>query len=178
MGQAERDGLSAEQAEIFKTVRVGLVKLSEDIHSLAYQLHPSVLAELGLVEALRTECERLGRQGRIKISLDLAPLPMVVERDAGLCLFRVGQEALNNANRHAGDCTATVALRLMGGGLLLAVRDDGVGFDPASPRTGRNLGLASMRERVRLLHGTLDIETAPGEGTAVTAWVPVEGAPE
>jgi signal transduction histidine kinase len=59
--------------------------------------------------------------------------------------------------------------------LLLAVHDDGVGFDAASPGKGRSLGLASMRERVRLANGTLDIETAPGQGTAIIAWVPAEG---
>jgi len=58
--------------------------------------------------------------------------------------------------------------------LLLAVRDDGVGFDPAAPGRGRSLGLASMRERIRLVNGTLDIESAPGHGTAIVAWVPVD----
>ena len=60
----------------------------------------------------------------------------------------------------------------MDDGLLLAVRDDGVGFDPAGPGAIRSLGLASMRERVQLVHGTLDIETEPGHGTAIVAWVP------
>ncbi len=68
-----------------------------------------------------------------------------------------------------------VTLRQMDGGLLLAVRDDGAGFDPAGPGKGRSLGLASMRERVRLVNGTLDIESAPGQGTSVVAWVPAEG---
>jgi signal transduction histidine kinase len=176
VGRMESAAPEGAQAETIKAVREGLVRLSDDIHSLAYQLHPSVLAELGLVEALRAECERLGRQGRIELSVDLDPLPAVVEKDAALCLFRVAQEALSNANRHAGACAASVALRRMDGGLLLAVRDDGVGFDPASPRKGRSLGLASMRERVRVLNGTLDVESAPGRGTAIVAWVPTEGA--
>jgi signal transduction histidine kinase len=57
-------------------------------------------------------------------------------------------------------------------GLLLSVRDDGIGFDPAAPRAARSLGLASMRERVKLVNGTLDVEGAPGEGTSIVAWVP------
>ena len=77
--------------------------------------------------------------------------------------------------RHAGARAATVTLRQMDGGLLLAVRDDGVGFDPAGPKIGRSLGLASMRERVQLVNGTLDVESAPGQGTAIVAWVPLEG---
>jgi signal transduction histidine kinase len=158
-----------------RSVREGLVRLSEDIHTLAYQLHPSVLDELGLAEALRAECDRLGRRNRIDLSVELDPLPDVVGRDAALCLFRVAQEALNNVNRHAGASAASVNLRQMDGGILLAVRDDGVGFDPADPGKRRSLGLSSMRERLRLANGTLDIESEPGRGTAIIAWVPAEG---
>jgi signal transduction histidine kinase len=175
VGRAALAAPDGAQADAMKAVREGLVRLSEDVHSLAYQLHPSVLEELGLAEALRTECERLGRQGRLDVSVKLDSVPNAVGRDAALCLFRVAQEALNNVVRHAGARSATVDLRAMDGGLLLAVRDDGVGFDPASPGTGRSLGLASMRERVQLVNGTLDVESALGQGTAVVAWVPVEG---
>jgi PAS domain S-box-containing protein len=175
VGRAELAATDGAQAEAMRAVREGLVRLSEDIHSLAYQLHPSVLDELGLAEALRTECERLGRQGGIDLSVALDPLPATIGRDEALCLFRVAQEALNNVVRHSGGRAATLALRQMDGGLLLAVRDDGVGFDPASPR--RSLGLASMRERVQLVKGTLDVESAPGQGTAIVAWVPAEGGP-
>jgi signal transduction histidine kinase len=64
----------------------------------------------------------------------------------------------------------------MDGGVVLAVRDSGVGFDPAGAGTKKTLGLASMRERVRLVNGTLDIESAPGHGTAIIAWVPAREA--
>jgi PAS domain S-box-containing protein len=175
VGRAEIAAPAGAQAETLRTVREGLVRLSEDVHSLAYQLHPSVLEELGLAEALRTECERIGRQGRVELSLDLDPLPAVVGKDAALCLFRVAQEALNNVTRHAGARAANLALRRMEDGLLLAVRDDGVGFDQGSPKQGRSLGLASMRERLRLVNGTLEIDSAPGRGTAIIAWVPVAG---
>jgi len=169
---AEPDGA---QATAMRSVREGLVRLSEDIHNLAYQLHPSVLDELGLAEALRAECERQGRRSRIELSLKLDPLPAGVGRETALCLFRVAQEALNNVARHAGAASARITLRRVDGGMLLAVRDDGGGFDPAIPRRGKSLGLASMRERVRLVNGTLDIESAPGRGTSVIAWVPAEG---
>ena len=174
-GRAELADSDGPQATAMRSVREGLVRLSEDIHSLAYQLHPSVLDELGLAEALRAECERQGRRGRLELSLKLDPLPTEVGKEEALCLFRVAQEALNNVARHSGASAASVTLRQMDDGLLLAVRDDGVGFDPASPGRGRSLGLASMRERVRLVNGTLDIESAPGRGTSVIAWVPAEG---
>ena len=83
-------------------------------------------------------------------------------------------EALNNVARHAGARAASVTLREMDDGLLLAVRDGGVGFDPENPRKGMRLGLVGMRERVRLVRGTLDVESAPGQGTAVVAWVPAD----
>lgn len=174
-GRAELAGPGAVQADAIRLVREGLIRLSEDIHSLAYQLHPSVLEELGLAEALRTECERQGRHSGVALSLNLEPLPPVVERDVALCLYRVAQEALNNVIHHARARKATVILRQLDGGLALAVRDDGEGFDPEHPREGRSLGLASMRERLRLVNGTLDIESAPGHGTAIVAWVPVKG---
>jgi len=177
-GRAELADSDGPQATAMRSVREGLVRLSEDIHTLAYQLHPSVLDELGLAEALRAECERQGRRSRLELSLKLDPLPTEVGREAALCLFRVAQEALNNVARHAGASAAGVTLRRMDDGLLLAVRDDGVGFDTASPGRGRSLGLSSMRERVRLVNGTLDIESAPGRGTAIVAWVPREGCSE
>jgi signal transduction histidine kinase len=175
VGRAELAAGNAEQAEAMLTVREGLVRLSEDIHSLAYQLHPSILEELGLAEALRAECERRGRRGGLDLAVDVGPLPAAVSKDTALCLFRVAQEALNNVSRHAGATAVTVRLRRMDDGLTLAVADDGAGFDPDAPGIGGHLGLASMRERVRLVDGTLDIESAPGRGTTVIAWAPTEG---
>ncbi len=174
-GRAEITAADGVHAESMRSIREGLVRLSEDIHSLAYQLHPSVLDELGLAEALRAECERQGRRSRLDLSLKLDPLSTAVGKESALCLFRVAQEALNNVARHAGAGTASVLLRQDANGLILAIRDDGVGFDPANRARGRSLGMASMRERVRLVNGTLDIESAPGQGTSVVVWVPAGG---
>jgi len=108
--------------------------------------------------------------------MDLDSLPAAVGKDAALCLFRVAQEALSNVVRHAGaHADASVTLRQIDGGLLLAVRDNGIGFDREGMQERMHLGLASMRERVQLVKGTLDIESAPTQGTTVVAWVPVEG---
>jgi PAS domain S-box-containing protein len=172
VGCEELAAADVAQAEKLRAVREGLARLSEDVHALAYQLHPSVLEELGLVEAIRTAGERFGRRGVVALSADLAPVPAGLEKDAALCLFRVTQEALNNVARHARARSVSVTLRQQDGGLQLAVQDDGVGFDPARPEARRRLGLASMRERVRLLNGTFELESAPGRGTAVRAWVP------
>lgn len=164
-------------AETLRSLREQLVRISEDVHAIAYQLHPSILEELGLAEALRAEVERRRRQSRLDVSLALEPLPEGIGKDTELCLFRVAQEALSNVIRHARAGKASVRLRLQDGGLLLAVSDDGVGFDPHGRDGARSLGLASMQERLRIVNGTLDIDSAPGSGTTVVAWAPAGAAP-
>jgi signal transduction histidine kinase len=103
-------------------------------------------------------------------------MPNFVPPETGFCLFRVAQEALRNVARHAHSRRVEVSMRTFDGGLQLAVRDEGVGFDPALPRGHPTLGLASMRERVRLIGGELDIESAPGQGTNILVWVPLKKA--
>jgi PAS domain S-box-containing protein len=175
-GRAELEA-DGSQAEALRAIRMGLVGLSDDVHALAYQLHPSVLEELGLVEALRAECERRTRQGHAEITMDVGELSRSAEGDAALCLFRIAQEALNNVARHADAHNAGVALRQKGDGLLLEVTDDGVGFEPERLEKGAHLGIVGMRERARLAHGSFDIESSPGRGAKVVAWVPAEEAP-
>jgi signal transduction histidine kinase len=84
----------------------------------------------------------------------------------------VAQEALSNATRHGRASAVTVVLSPHDHGLQLAVSDNGGGFEPTRRRERASLGLASMRERVRLQRGQLDIESTPGRGTTVVAWVP------
>jgi len=165
------DGARAAPAGA-RPLREGLVRLSEDVHALSYRLHPSVLDDLGLVEALKAECDRVARQGELRVDVEASGVPEALPAEASLCLFRVAQEALSNAARHAHASAVTVLLSPRRRGLRLAVTDNGRGFDPARSRDHASLGLASMRERVRLLRGQLDIESAPGQGTTVIAWVP------
>jgi PAS domain S-box-containing protein len=173
-GRAETGTTDPRHKELMREVRDGLVRLSEDVHSLSYQLHPALLEDLGLTDALQAEAERFQKQEALAVDMKLAPLPERIPRDTGLCLYRVTQEALRNVARHAGTRRATVSLRPVDGGLQLAVSDPGVGFDPARQRRP-SLGLASMQERVRLLGGDLDIESSPGHGTQIVAWVPLQG---
>jgi signal transduction histidine kinase len=173
-GRVERLIPASPLGQTMREIREGLARLSEDVHALSYRLHPSVLEDLGLVEALKAECERFARQQSLPVEVKLREVPESVPRDAALCLFRVAQEALRNAARHANARAVEVSARVHDGGLQVAVRDDGTGFDPALQRDRRTLGLTSMRERVHLLEGELDIESAPGQGTTVMAWVPLK----
>jgi signal transduction histidine kinase len=158
-------------------VREGLVTLSEDIHSLSYQLHPSMLEDLGLVASLEAECERFARQQSIEVEKSLEEIPVSVPDETVLCLFRVAQEALRNVARHAKARAVKVALLDVDRGLQLTIGDDGVGFGSGRPDDDPHLGLASMRERVELVGGKFEIESAPGHGTTITAWVPTKEKP-
>ena len=155
-----------------RSMREGLVRLSEDVHALSYRLHPSILEDLGLIEALKAECERFS-QCPVRLEANTRDIPDVLPQDVALCLFRIAQEGLRNVARHAGARRAEVSLRRLDGGLELTVKDDGAGFDPGQHRAQMSLGHASMRQRVALLGGTIDIESSSGHGTTILAWVPL-----
>jgi len=157
-------------------VGAGLARLSEDVHALSYRLHPTVLEDLGLVAGLQGECDRLARQEPLVVDAKLHEVSDAIPRDVALCLFRVLQEALRNVARHANASGVEVSLRELDGGLQLAVCDDGVGFLPAGRHARGHLGLASMHERLHLVGGELDLDSAPGKGTTVVAWVPLQRA--
>ena len=173
-GRAENMISGSPADQVLRSIREGLVRLSGDVHALSYRLHPSLLEDLGLAVALRTEIERVAGQAPFPVTAKLDEIPDPVPLDTALCLFRVAQEALRNVARHSGASAAEVSMSVLGEGLQLAVSDDGVGFDLALQQHNRTLGLISMRERVRLLDGSLDIESTPGGGTIVVAWVPLK----
>jgi signal transduction histidine kinase len=158
-----------------RSVSETLMQLSEDIHDLSYQLHPSVLHDLGLVEALKAECERVARSESVRVDVEADKLPPSLPREVALCIYRVAQEALRNIARHAKASIVQLSLALKDGGLLLAVSDNGSGFEPGV-QTRPSLGHASMRERIRLLGGRLEIRSTLGGGTTVVAWVPIPEA--
>ncbi len=172
----EQHHRGSREADTAHAIRAGLAELGEDIHTLSYRLHPSVIEDLGLVEALQIETDRIAQQGALRIDLDCRDVPGALPADAALCLFRVAQEALRNAERHAGARGVAVGVAPRDGGMSLTVRDDGAGFDVTKERERASLGLASMRERVRLLGGRLDIDSAPGRGTRIEAWIPLKEA--
>jgi signal transduction histidine kinase len=156
-------------------MRGALVSLSEDVHALSRQLHPSILDDLGLVDALRSECDGVARRERVAVAYRSEEVPTSLPKDVALCVYRVAQEALRNVVKHAGTAEARVSLVRSGRELILNVQDRGVGFDAAAVRSREGLGLSSMGERVRLVRGELSIDSDPGQGTTVTVRVPVFG---
>ena len=171
-GREERNSSPTRGA--MQSMREGLVRLSEDVHALSYRLHPSILEDLGLIEALKAECERFS-QCRVRLQANTRDIPDALPQDVALCLFRIAQEGLRNVARHAGARRAEVCMRRLDGGLELTVKDDGAGFDPKQRRAEMSLGHASMRQRVALLGGKIDIESSSGHGTTILAWVPLRG---
>src|SRR5262249_44417271 len=157
--------------ERLRGMRGQLVGLSEGVHSLSRQLHPRILDDLGLVDALRSECLNLKQRDGIKVKFYSQDVPTDVPRVVALCVYRVAQEALRNVVRHARSSEASVRLVANERKLVLSVRDWGVGFEVAA-RGKTGLGLESMRERARLIHAHLTVRSRPGEGTRITVHIP------
>ena len=160
-GREERKSPGIAGGSPMRAMREGLVRLSEDVHALSYRLHPSILEDLGLTEALKSECERFSQTNSTQLETSVQDLPETLPHDVALCLFRIAQEGLRNIARHAGASQAEVRLQRLDGGLQLTVRDDGAGFDPAQHRTRPSLGHASMRQRVCCLTARSTSRAAP-----------------
>jgi len=172
LGCSARGKDSGMPDETFTVVRDGLLELSADIHALSYRLHPSILEDLGLAEALKAEFTRFSERESLSTRLSVQDLP-AISKSAALCLFRVAQESLRNVARHARASTVSVSVTASAGGVELVVSDDGVGMDLTNQNTPPSLGLASMRERVLSVSGRLQVKSMPGKGTTIIAWVPV-----
>lgn len=156
-----------------RTVQDRIVELSESVRRLAYQFHPSILDDLGISIALRRLVDDFQARTGLQAQFICKDIPKRIEKDIVTCLYRVAQESLANISRHARAKSVRVELQRVRDGLQLMVNDDGVGFDVNCHDGQRgSLGLLSMKERVSLVGGTLDIQSRSGEGTRVCAWVP------
>jgi len=143
----------------------------DELLNLARQLRPTALDDHGLVPAIEAQVrgfeERSGVQAQLETSGDTA----LLDEEKQTVIYRVAQEALANAGRHAHARNVALALDVEGEAAELRIRDDGVGFDPVASR-GDGLGLDGMAERARLIGGELDLRSSPGSGTELTLRVP------
>jgi len=146
------------------------------MRELAQNLRPPLLDELGLEASLKWYVEREARRGGLDVRLTVAPFSARPQPALETTCFRIVQEALTNIVRHAAAHRVEIELRESNGDLLLVVCDDGQGFDVAAARKrateGGSQGLLSMQERVALVGGDLDIDSAPGRGTCIRARLP------
>jgi len=143
-----------------------------NIRTLSQALHPVLLEEAGLESTLDWYIPTVGRQAGIELHYEKSGKPFPVEPGAGVHIYRVLQEALNNVSRHSGTRAAWVRLKYSGDSLELEVEDHGSGF--VAERMQRGIGLVAMRERAEIIGGTLAITPRPQGGTQVRLQIPRE----
>jgi len=141
-----------------------------NIRTLSQALHPVLLEEAGLESTLDWYIPTVGRQTGLALHYEKTGQPFPVEMNAGMHIYRVLQEALNNVSRHSGASDAWVRLRFSPDSLELEVEDHGKGF--VAEKMQRGIGLVAMRERVELIGGTLAISPGPQGGTKVRLLIP------
>jgi signal transduction histidine kinase len=142
-------------------------ELAGDVHNLSHRLHSSKLEVLGLKAALKEVCRQVSHQHNVDIQLQADELSSKLSNDLSLCFYRIAQEALNNAVKHSHSPRIEVKLGNSGGRVWMRIKDFGVGFDAATRANG--IGLAGMRERLRMVGGSLQIKSSPEVGTELTA---------
>jgi len=147
-----------------------LSAISTTAREISHGLYPSQLEYFGLATAVKRLCDEMRRGKNLSINLAMDDLPRELPPAVSLCLYRVAQETLHNIITHSQAKNVQVELRARGGRISLSVADDGVGFD--LDREVAGLGLASMRQRVRSVGGSIKISSVPKLGTRVEAQVP------
>jgi PAS domain S-box-containing protein len=170
----EQAAITTDVQSLAQRLRKVTAQTVDDIGRLARGLHPAVLDDLGLAEALRRHADDWARSFGVAVDLRLSgAIPPALPALVKTTMYRILQEALTNVARHARARTVQVELTCDGTMLELAIWDDGVGFKAGTRRQrSAGLGLHGMRERVALLDGSFEFESRPGEGTLVRARVP------
>ena len=160
----------AELREHLAAIRAMAEKTGNEVRDLALLLRPSMLDDFGLVPALKWQAREMAKRTGLHVVVQADDAMDGLPDEHQTCIYRLVQEALNNASRHASARTVEVTVMREGARVEFSVRDDGIGFDP---RLVRGLGLLGMEERVRRLGGQVRIDSQPGRGTLVAAELPV-----
>jgi PAS domain S-box-containing protein len=162
-----------ESGAFLASVTERLAQIGTDIQGISRRLHSSHLEYLGLETAAEVLCNDLRKQHPVEIAFISVGIPRNLPKDISLCLYRVMQEALQNAIKHSGAQRFSVELVGDSSEIRLEVSDDGAGFDLQSIDRRHGLGLISMRERMRMVHGEFALRSEPDHGTTVTCRVPL-----
>jgi signal transduction histidine kinase len=162
--------------EVAKRIEEAMRQVSElanDVQALSHRLHSSKLDYLGLGAAAASLCREVCNRQKAEIDFHSHGIPQKLPPEISLCLYRVLQEALQNAIKHSDSRKLEVSLAVISNEIQMTVRDSGIGFDSEEALKGSGLGLTSMRERLKLVDGKLSIESQRGAGTEVRASVPL-----
>jgi signal transduction histidine kinase len=174
LGAAARESTSEPMNARFATLRELTADALEEVRSMSHTMHPRVLDDLGLAAAREWLARQAREQGPMNVDVDACDVDVAMPAPVAAALYRVAQEALRNAARHANASRVDVRLRQDGTQAMLEIKDDGVGFDVGQAEKRRpGMGLFSMRERVGLVNGRLAVNSARGRGTSVIATVPI-----
>lgn len=165
--------ISIEQRPRFNRLIAQVQEISTDVHRLSYALYPSKLQHLGLSPALKSLCYEISSTGDLEVEFEESAVPSNLPKDIALCLFRIAQEALRNCVKHSDACIVKVILNNTCDEIRLTVSDDGRGFDMASGATNRGLGFISMRERLQMVGGRIEVQSDSLSGTRIQASVPL-----
>jgi signal transduction histidine kinase len=158
--------LPEQVVDSLNRIRDDINRTQQDIRRYSHELRPGVLDYLGLESALEGLVEDMNSRNAIKASLKIEGKEERLADDMELALFRIAQEAVQNAYKHAGARNVHVALNLEKNRLLLTIRDDGAGF-PQKPVVFEGMGLHSMNYRANAIGARLEIESSPGQGTKI-----------
>jgi PAS domain S-box-containing protein len=171
--------ISASDAKLsIREAKQQIKDLGEDIQALSHRLHCSKLEYLGLATAAAGFCREISERQRVEIDFQSDEIPKNLCQEISLCLFRVLQEAVQNATKHSGSRHFQVFLKYSSDEITLTVSDSGIGFDPGGITNGRGLGITSMRERLKMVDGELSIDSRQHVGTTVHARVPLNPTPK
>ena len=168
--------VSAVRSDHLRRAQESLNEIATDIQSLSHRLHSSRLDILGLTAAAKSFCRELSEKAKVEIAFSHTEIPSTLTREVSLCLFRVMQEALQNAVKHSGVLAFKVHLSGTPDSVELIVADSGCGFEEQSVISRQGLGLISMRERLQMVHGELKIQSKSGVGTTIYGRVPLKGS--
>ena len=176
-----QDGVSSlnpAAREILARCDRQLVQALEENRRIARNLRPNDLDELGLAEACRNFCKELQTRTKLNVKCSITRLSHRLPPAAELSLFRIVQEAVNNAEKYARATTIRLRIAFQGDSIVLKIQDDGHGFDVTAAkvdkRKGHGIGFTNMRERAASLGGTCEIESVPKQGTTITVRVPAK----
>ena len=167
-------GEERRSRESIESLTEQLTRIASDIQTISHRLHSSHLEYIGLAAAAEVLCRELRTKHQVEIEFTRVGIPRSLPKDISLCLYRVLQEGLQNAIKHSGIQQFKVELLGNSSEVRLTIRDNGAGFDPTRADNQQGLGLISMRERMRLVHGEFSLESRPGQGTTIKCQVPIE----
>ena len=169
-----RNATSPDEADALAELRSLVASALEEVRTISHTIHPRVLDDLGLVSALEWLARQTRQDGVLEVEVEAGPGAEDIPAAASSVLYRVAQESIRNVVQHARAKHVRIVLTIDHDVASLSVIDDGNGFDVGSAEARRpGMGLFSIRERVSLVNGTVDIQSVPGHGARVIATVPL-----